>query len=217
MEPGLDEREPAERSAEIPSVAGGSDVPAQPPTAGRTRLEALTVGAQVTGVDPCGPVRVIQDQWHGADCLDLTYRDTTGRTDSRLLNRNDEPSAAPHNGKEEDFQLFMSLLDADRFEGRFRDGVHVVDVSDLMRRKVKEDLLKSDGTPRFSERRACTVSYEHSDPEAALYHPQEISQSLDRRRKRLEERLLDERLQRRGAPKFSATSSMGVSPGTRSG
>lgn len=91
MEPGLDEREPAERSAEIPSVAGSSDVPAQPPTAGPTRLEALTVGAQVTGVDPRGPVRVIQAQWHGADCLDVTYRDATGRTDSRLLYRDDEP------------------------------------------------------------------------------------------------------------------------------
>ena len=33
-------------------------------------------------------------------------------------------SATPHNGKEEDFQLFMALLDGDRFEGRFRDGVH---------------------------------------------------------------------------------------------
>ena len=30
-------------------------------------------------------------------------------------------------GKEEDFQLFMALLDADRFEGRLRDGVHTVD------------------------------------------------------------------------------------------
>ncbi len=26
-------------------------------------------------------------------------------------------TATPHNGKEEDFQLFMALLDADRFEG----------------------------------------------------------------------------------------------------
>ena len=32
-------------------------------------------------------------------------------------------TATPHNGKEEDFQLFMALLDGDRFEGRFRDGV----------------------------------------------------------------------------------------------
>jgi hypothetical protein len=41
----------------------------------------------------------------------------------------------------------MALLDGDRFEGRFRDGVHAADVSDLMRRMVKEGLLKFDGTP----------------------------------------------------------------------
>src|SRR5262245_57928028 len=37
-------------------------------------------------------------------------------------------TATPHNGKEEDFQLFLALLDGDRFEGRFRDGVHQVEV-----------------------------------------------------------------------------------------
>ena len=31
-------------------------------------------------------------------------------------------TATPHNGKEEDFQLFLSLLDADRFYGKFREG-----------------------------------------------------------------------------------------------
>lgn len=78
-------------------------------------------------------------------------------------------TATPHNGKEEDFQLFMALLDGDRFEGRFRDGVHVVDVSDLMRRMVKESLLKFDATPLFPERIAYTVPYKLSDPEARLY------------------------------------------------
>ncbi len=78
-------------------------------------------------------------------------------------------TATPHNGKEEDFQLFMSLLDGDRFEGRFRDGVHTADVSDLMRRMVKENLLKFDATPLFPERIAYTVPYRLSDPEAALY------------------------------------------------
>ena len=66
-------------------------------------------------------------------------------------------TATPHNGKEADFQLFMALLDGDRFEGRFRDGVHVADVSDLMRRMVKENLLKFDGTPLFPERIAYSV------------------------------------------------------------
>ena len=78
-------------------------------------------------------------------------------------------TATPHNGKEEDFQLFMSLLDGDRFEGRFRDGVHTADVSDLMRRMVKENLLKFDATPLFPERIAYTVPYKLSDAEAQLY------------------------------------------------
>src|SRR5205807_1184317 len=65
--------------------------------------------------------------------------------------------------------LVIARLDGDRFEGRFRDGVHTAEVSDLMRRMVKENLLKFDGTPLFPERRAYTVPYKLSDPEAALY------------------------------------------------
>lgn len=147
-------------------------------------------------------------------------------------------TATPHNGKEEDFQLFMALLDGDRFEGRFRDGVHVVDVSDLMRRMVKEELLKFDGRPLFPERIAYTVNYTLSDMEAYLYKevtdyvreefnradalenegrkgtvgfaltilqrrlassPEAIYQSLKRRRERLEKRLKEEELLKRGA------------------
>ena len=78
-------------------------------------------------------------------------------------------SATPHNGKEKDFQLFMALLDGDRFEGRFRDGVHVADVDDMMRRLTKEELLRFDGRPLFPERRAYTVKYELSAQEAELY------------------------------------------------
>jgi SNF2 family DNA or RNA helicase len=146
-------------------------------------------------------------------------------------------SATPHNGKEEDFQLFMALLDGDRFEGKFRDGVHVADTSDLMRRLVKEDLLKFDGKPLFPERKANTVSYELSDLEAVLYKevtdyvreefnradalenngrkgtvgfaltilqrrlassPEAIYQSLRRRRERLQKRLREEQVSKRG-------------------
>jgi hypothetical protein len=146
-------------------------------------------------------------------------------------------TATPHNGKPEDFQLFMALLDSDRFEGRARDGVHTVDASDLMRRLVKEQLLKFDGTPLFPERRAYTVGYKLSDAEAALYKsvtdyvreefnradaldnegrkgtvgfaltilqrrlassPEAILQSLRRRRERLERRLREEQILKRG-------------------
>src|SRR5579885_3397144 len=147
-------------------------------------------------------------------------------------------TATPHNGKEEDFQLFLALLDGDRFEGRFRDGVHSVDVSDLMRRLVKEQLLKFDGTPLFPERIAYPVSYTLSPLEADLYRqvteyvrdefnradalenegrkgtvgfalttlqrrlassPEAIYQSLRRRKERLQKRLREEQVLRRGA------------------
>jgi len=78
-------------------------------------------------------------------------------------------TATPHNGKEEDFQLFMSLLDSDRFYGKFRDGVHKVDTTDLMRRMVKEELVRFDNTPLFPERKAYTVNYALSPLEAGLY------------------------------------------------
>ena len=60
-------------------------------------------------------------------------------------------TATPHAGKQEDFQLFLALLDGDRFEGRYRDGVHSVDPGDLMRRMVKEELLTMDGRPLFPD------------------------------------------------------------------
>lgn len=147
-------------------------------------------------------------------------------------------TATPHNGKEEDFQLFLSLLDGDRFAGRFREGVHTVDVSDLMRRLSKEQLVTFDNTPLFPERRAYTIKYKLSDPEAKLYEqvteyvreefnradrienggrrntigfaltsiqrrlassPEAIYQSLRRRQARLERRLEEEKLLKRGA------------------
>ena len=61
------------------------------------------------------------------------------------------------------FNSSWRCSDSDRFEGRSRDGVHTTDVSDLMRRLVKEQLLKFDGKPLFPERRAYTVGYKLSD------------------------------------------------------
>jgi superfamily II DNA or RNA helicase len=151
-------------------------------------------------------------------------------------------SATPHNGKEADFQLFMGLLDADRFEGRFREGVHKADVSDMLRRLIKEELYRMDGTPLFPERRAYTAGYALSLEEVVLYQavttyvrdemnradrtgdgnrrtsvgfalqilqrrlassPAAIHRSLERRRKRLEERLREERLLRDGGSRLA--------------
>lgn len=80
-------------------------------------------------------------------------------------------TATPHNGKEEDFQLFMSLIDPDRFGSKIKGGGKTApaDVSDLMRRMVKEDLRRFDGSRLFPERRAYTVPYPLSDKEQQLY------------------------------------------------
>lgn len=78
-------------------------------------------------------------------------------------------TATPHAGKQEDFQLFLALLDGDRFEGRYRDGVHTMNVDDVMRRMIKEELLTMEGTPLFPERRAYTVPYDLSSDEQELY------------------------------------------------
>jgi len=77
-------------------------------------------------------------------------------------------TATPHNGKENDFQLFMSLIDQDRF-GVLRRNSKAADVSDVMRRLVKEDLLKFDGTPLFPQRLAYTINYSLSQREKELY------------------------------------------------
>lgn len=168
--------------------------------------------------------------------IKYTKRYQLGQTLSSITRHFLLLTATPHNGKEADFQLFLALLDGDRFEGRFREGVHVCDPSDMMRRLVKEHLLKFDGTPLFPERRAYTVNYTLSDAEADLYarttdyvrdefnrsdslesgrkgtvgfaltilqrrlasSPEAIYQSIKRRRERLEKRLREERIVKRG-------------------
>ena len=149
-------------------------------------------------------------------------------------------TATPHSGKEEDFHLFLSLLDSDRFAGRSRAGSRQIDTSDLMRRLVKEKLVRFDGRPLFPERRAYSPQFELSDAEQLLYthvtdyvreemnraerlrakgegrrgsavgfaltilqrrlasSPEAIYRSLDRRRKRLENKLREARMQKRG-------------------
>jgi superfamily II DNA or RNA helicase len=146
-------------------------------------------------------------------------------------------TATPHNGKEQDFHLFLSLIDGDRFEGRLRDGAHIADISDVMRRMVKENLVTMEGKALFPPRYAYTAPFPLSPKEEALYtdvtnyvreefnradklesegrrgtvgfaltmlqrrlasSPEAIFQSLRRRRERLEARLREERLLRRG-------------------
>ncbi|HZL06935.1 MAG TPA: DEAD/DEAH box helicase, partial [Coriobacteriia bacterium] len=154
-------------------------------------------------------------------------------------------TATPHSGKPEDFDLFMALLDYDRFAGKVRGTrgqSKEAGARDMMRRLSKEQLRHMDGRPLFPERRAYAVKYALSKDEAYLYNevttyvreemnradrlageqgqgrrriavgfalttlqrrlassPEAIYQSLKRRRKRLEAKLEEEKLLRRGA------------------
>ena len=197
--------------------------------AARTRNWFLETGLVIARLDKLSRDEDVQQKLQAPDagCGEVKYtkRYRLGQLLSGLTRHFLLMTATPHNGKEQDFQLFLALLDGDRFEGRFRDGVHAADVSDL---------------PLFPERIAYTVPYRLSDEEAHLYtavtdyvreefnraealanakragtvgfaltilqrrlasSPEAIYQSLRRRRERLESRLRElEVLQRGGQP-----------------
>ena len=88
-------------------------------------------------------------------------------------------TATPHNGKNEDFLAFMTLIDPERFAGRLRtststnksnsDTPAMPDVSDVMRRQVKENLRTFEGKRLFPKRHAHSLKFELSEPETELY------------------------------------------------
>jgi SNF2 family DNA or RNA helicase len=138
-------------------------------------------------------------------------------------------TATPHNGKEEDFQQFLTLLDRDGFEGKHRKGEPAASIDSVGSRTIKEEMLTFEGTPLFPARIAETMPYDLSPLESKLYEavtdyvreemnradrldgkrkntvgfaltvlqrrlassPEAIYRSLERRIKRLEQRLLD--------------------------
>ena len=78
-------------------------------------------------------------------------------------------SATPHNGKNEDFLAFMTLVDPERFTGRLRNNDEMPDVSDVMRRLVKENLRTFEGKRLFTKRNAYSLNFELSPLENELY------------------------------------------------
>ena len=74
-------------------------------------------------------------------------------------------TATPHNGKEEDFRLFMSLVDPDIAAVSDKK----IDVTNSMRRLLKEELKKPNGDPLFPERTSAVINYNLSSLEKELY------------------------------------------------
>ncbi len=56
-------------------------------------LESLTSGTLVRGVSLDGPAEIVSIKWFGDSAIELTYKmPSTGRVDTCLLYRDDEPS-----------------------------------------------------------------------------------------------------------------------------
>ena len=97
-------------------------------------------------------------------------------------------SATPHNGKNEDFLAFMTLIDPERFAGRLRDD-EMPKTDDVMRRLVKENLRTFEGRRLFPQRFAKSLNFELSDPEQELYEAvtEYVRNGMDRANRMQEE------------------------------
>jgi superfamily II DNA or RNA helicase len=104
------------------------------------RMDRLSRSAELRDqLDRCDWDLVVVDEAHrmaahyfGSE-LHTTKRYQLGQLLGRHTRHLLLMTATPHSGKEEDFQLFMALLDSDRFEGRYRDAVHSIDTEGMMR------------------------------------------------------------------------------------
>ncbi|MDR1422730.1 MAG: DUF3883 domain-containing protein [Coriobacteriales bacterium] len=131
-------------------------------------LEQLqNVSWDVAIVDEAHRMSAHFSSWGGD--VKYTKRFALGRVLSETAQNLLLMTATPHSGSEEDFQLFMSLLDRDRFEGKYREGTHKTSTEGIMRRMIKEELLTFDGKPLFPERFAHTIAYDLSPDEQDLY------------------------------------------------
>ena len=120
----------------------------------------------------CDEAHKMSASWYGGD-LKKTRRFQLGELLAKTTRHFLLLTATPHNGKNDEFELFLSLVDSERYaqmKPAQREGLSVqTDYSDIMRRLVKEELVRFDGTPLFPERIAYTIPYDLSDAELELY------------------------------------------------
>ena len=120
----------------------------------------------------CDEAHKMSASWFGG-ALKKTRRFQLGERLAKITRHFLLLTATPHNGKNDEFELFLSLVDGERYaqmKPAQREGYSVqADYSDIMRRLVKEELVRFDGTPLFPERIVYTIPYDLSDAELDLY------------------------------------------------
>lgn len=76
-------------------------------------------------------------------------------------------SATPHNGYDNSFAALLELLDPHRFARGIRPTPEAV--QEVTVRRLKQDLVNDDGTPRFARRKVKMLEVEHPDTERAVH------------------------------------------------
>lgn len=56
------------------------------------RLEEITVGSTVLGIEGNEPVTIVAVQWYGTNVIEVTYKDSRSKVGNQLIYREDEPS-----------------------------------------------------------------------------------------------------------------------------
>ena len=79
-------------------------------------------------------------------------------------------TATPHKGDSDNFALLLQLLDKDLYAtGEILSEAGIHDENRIMVRRLKEDMMKFDGTPCFPPRHVKTLPYELKGEELDLY------------------------------------------------
>ena len=76
-------------------------------------------------------------------------------------------SATPHNGYDNSFAALLELLDPHRFTRGIRPTKEAT--REVTVRRLKQDLLHDDGTPRFPRRKVVMLEVEHPDTERQVH------------------------------------------------
>ena len=116
----------------------------------------------------CDEAHKMSASWAGKS-IDRTRRYLLGQSLGRQARNFLLLTATPHNGIEVDFQLFLCLLDSDRFHLQSKTQSLALYPSDLMRRLQKESLQTMDGQALFPARHARTLEYRLAPLERELY------------------------------------------------
>lgn len=146
------------------------------------KLEDLQSGVALRGLVPDALVTVVTVQWFGSEALELIYKTSTGKLAYELLYRHDEPR--------------LGIVEAGR-PGSF-DGDGEATLHKAVRDYVREEFNGADALQ--NDKRAGTVGFALTILQRRLASsPEPIYQSLGRRRERLESKLRQIELLKRGA------------------